>query len=114
MLHPEDDDESENSTDEASQTMAEGSASWHTPYEGVLDPEDSRTWEVLWKEDGGTGHLQRLTFEATAATRVLLHKQVEAWSVSLAQRCTDALSNSHALGRFLHASSRGYFQGLML
>lgn len=58
---------------------------------GVLEPEDRRVWEVLWKGGAGDGQLQRLTFEASLATRAFLHKQVEAWSVSLAKRCSDAL-----------------------
>ena len=62
---------------------------------GVLEPEDMRVWEVLWKTGGGDGQLQRLTFEASLATRALLHKQVEAWSVSLAQQCSDALRNGN-------------------
>ena len=60
---------------------------------GVLESEDTRVWEVLWKAGGGDGHLQRLTFEASPATRAFLHKQVESWSALTAQRCSDALRN---------------------
>ena len=65
---------------------------------GVLESEDTRVWEVLWKDGGGDGHLQRLTFEATLATRAFLHKQVEAWSALTAQRCSDALRDG-AMGK---------------
>ena len=62
-----------------------------------------RVWEVLWKAGGGDGHLQRLTFEASQATRAFLHKQVEAWSALTAQRCSDALRNG-AMGETSRSS----------
>ena len=51
-------------------------------------------WEVLWKDGGGDGQLQRIQFESTSATRAFLHKHVETWSASVAQSMSELMRPS--------------------
>lgn len=104
ILRPGEDDDDDDSLsasgDEEPQPVAaaERAACREAPPDGELDPEGMRAWEVLWKDGGGEGRLQRLTFEGSDGTRALLQQHMtaatEAWSVS--RTCTDAIQEGVA------------------
>jgi hypothetical protein len=58
------------------------------------DEVESCVWEVLWKEGGSHGQLQRIMFESSTSTRTFLHNHVERWSAKVAQDCSELMRAS--------------------